>query len=107
MRPPGKLLRAMLAKVSATAAHQTLTAQGYTISRSQCEVLRPILIANGEAQPIASTGGDALFPSIADPADGAEMASRNLLRAHLRTGQHWITDPVQFARACEIAGLAA
>jgi hypothetical protein len=98
----------MLAKQSATTVHQTLVDQGYNVSRSRCRTVRSILFSEGVATPAPARNNKPPEPvSYVDPAREAEMASRNLLRSQLRTGQHWITDPSRFAAACELAGLAA
>lgn len=108
MIPSDKLLRAMLVKESATTVHQTLVRQGYDVSRSRCRTVRSVLFAEGTASPAPYRNNKPPEPvSYADPALEAEMGSRNLLRAQLRTGKHWITDPALFAAACESVGLAA
>jgi hypothetical protein len=39
--------------------------------------------------------------------DDTATPCQQLLRAHLITGKHWITDPAQFASVCESVGLTA
>lgn len=55
--------------------------------------------ASLKAQPFAERA--------AFDADAGAMASRDLLRAQLKAGLHWITDANRFAAVCESVGLAA
>lgn len=105
MKPaPESLTRELLARHGSRVTLRLLHDRGYKAHPWVLQKAREELVKAGIATP-GSNATNAMV--LGDPALSAEYASRELLRRHLITGKHWITDPARFAAACNEAGLAA
>ncbi len=81
-----------------------LRAQGLSVLRTRCDSTIALLIEDGRRGKLSTTGG--FRPAETDLSrSAAKMACDALLRAHLKTGRHWISDPARMADALRQAGM--